>query len=205
MPIKKDKKDKRKKVVKQKQKQKQSQSVVVNVVAPVRRRRTKPKPLVVPQRPTFIQTFSPQSQPQFNVPTIQGQGQTLSQGIRLGGREKEGTYARADAQPIQQATPYFEAIPIPIPADSNIGRHIQDPLIPFMEASGGSKAGRPKKYNTEAERRLAKIEASKRFREKERRRKVEEAISEAPNRIIRRNLIDDDAITDLNTFMKKTE
>ena len=114
MPIKKDKKDKKKgkdkkKIVKQKQAQKQSQSVVVNVVAPVRRRRTKPK-LVVPQRPTFIQSFQPQ--PQFNVPTIdqlarQGQAQDQlvaqgqSQGIRLGGREP---VAKAEFyEPIQEA------------------------------------------------------------------------------------------------------
>tara|TARA_R110002126_G_scaffold191671_2_gene339838 strand:+ start:8130 stop:8780 length:651 start_codon:yes stop_codon:yes gene_type:complete len=201
----KDKKDKREKKEKEKkekkrvkkevlkQKQKQSQSVVVNVVAPVRRRRTKPKPLVVPQRPTFIQTFQPQ--PQFNVPTIdqlvsQGQGQ----GIRLGGREP----ALAKTEFYE---PVKEAIAVPFEADSNIGRHTQEPLVPFMEVKG--KAGRPKKYNTDDEKRLAKIEASKRFREREKRRKEEEAIREAPNRIVRRNLIDDEAITDLQDFMNR--
>lgn len=192
MPIKKDKKRDKKKDKKKvvKQKQKQSQSVVVNVVAPVRRR-SRPKPkLEVPVRPTFIQSFQPQ--PQFNVPTIdQLVTQSQSQGIRLGGRE-----------PVAKAEfyePIKEAIALPFEADSNIGRHIQEPLI------SPSKAGRPKKYNTDEERRLAKLEASKRFREKEKRRKVEEAIREAPNRIIRRNLIDDEAVTDLQDYMKKTD
>ena len=201
MPIKKDKKDKKKgkdkkKIVKQKQAQKQSQSVVVNVIKEKVRRRSRPKPkLEVPVRPTFIQSFQPQ--PQFNVPTIdQLVTQAQSQGIRLGGRE-----------PIAKAEfyePVKEAIALPFEADSNIGRHIQEPLIePFMEVK--SKAGRPKKYNTDEERKLAKIEASKRFREKEKRRKEEEAIREAPNRIIRRNLIDDEAISDLNDYMKKID
>lgn len=199
MPIKKDKKkDKRKdkkKIVKQKQAQKQSQSVVVNVIKEkVKRRRPKPK-LEVPVRPTFIQSFQPQ--PQFNVPTIDQlvtQGQ--AQGIRLGGRE-----------PVAKAEfyePINEAIALPFEADSNIGRHIQEPLIePFMEVK--SKAGRPKKYNTDDERRLAKLEASQRFREKEKRKKQEGAIREAPNMIIRRNLIDDEAVTDLQDYMKKTD
>lgn len=198
MPIKKDKKDKKKgkdkkKIVKQKQAQKQSQSVVVNVVREkVKRRRSRPKPrLEVPVRPTFIQSFQPQ--PQFNVPTIdQLETQGQAQGIRLGGRE-----------PVAKAEfyePIKEAIALPfVEADSNIGRHIQEPL------TSPSKAGRPKKYNTEEERRLAKLEASRRFRENQKRKKQEEAIREAPNRIIRRNLIDDEAITDLNSFMKKTE
>ena len=198
MPIKKDKKDKKKgkdkkKIVKQKQAQKQSQSVIVNVVREkVKRRRSRPKPrLEVPVRPTFIQSFQPQ--PQFNVPTIdQLATQGQAQGIRLGGRE-----------PVAKAEfyePIKEAIALPfVEADSNIGRHIQEPL------TSPSKAGRPKKYNTEEERRLAKLEASRRFRENQKRKKQEEAIREAPNRIIRRNLIDDEAITDLSDYMKKTE
>tara|TARA_R110002050_G_scaffold277589_1_gene423340 strand:+ start:908 stop:1498 length:591 start_codon:yes stop_codon:yes gene_type:complete len=196
MPIKKDKKkDKKgkdkKKIVKQKQAQKQSQSVIVNVIKEKIKRRSRPKPkLEVPVRPTFIQSFQPQ--PQFNVPTIdQLATQVQAQGIRLGGRE-----------PVAKAEfyePIKEAIALPFDADSNIGRHIQEPLIEK------GKAGRPKKYNTDEERRLAKLEASKRFRDNQKRRKQEEAIREAPNRIIRRNLIDDEAITDLQDFMKKTD
>jgi len=196
MPIKKDKKkDKKrdkKKVVKQKQAQKQTQSVVVNVIKEKVKRRSRPKPkLEVPVRPTFIQSFQPQ--PQFNVPTIdQLVTQAQSQGIRLGGRE-----------PVAKAELYEpmvkEAIALPFEADSNIGRHIQEPL------PSPSKAGRPKKYNTEEERRLAKLEASRRFRENQKRRKQEEAIREAPNQIIRRNIIDDEAITDLQDYMKKTD
>ncbi len=206
MPIKKDKKkDKKKgkdkkKIVKQKQAQKQSQSVVVNVIKEKVRRRSRPKPkLEVPVRPTFIQSFQPQ--PQFNVPTIdqlarQGQAQDQlvaqgqSQGIRLGGREP---VAKAEFyEPIQ------EVVSLPfVEADSNIGKHHHEPIQ--------SRVGRPKKYNTEEEKRLARLEASKRFRDKQKRLKAEEKARNAPNMIERRNIIDDEAITDLNDYMKKTE
>ena len=144
----------------------------------------------VPVRPTFIQSFQPQ--PQFNVPTIdQLATQVQAQGIRLGGRE-----------PVAKAEfyePIKEAIALPFDADSNIGRHLQEPL------TSPSKAGRPKKYNTEEEKRLARLEASKRFRDKQRRLKDEAKARNAPNTIERRNIIDDEAITDLNDFMKKTD
>ena len=196
MPIKKDKKKPLKKRVKKeviKQTQKQTQSVVVNIVKGTdKRRRAKPKPKeVVATR--FIQTFQPQ--PQFNGLTMDQlypQGQPQGQGIRLGGRE-----------PVAKAEfyePIKEAIALPfVEADSNVGRHLQEPL------TSPSKAGRPKKYNTEEEKRLARLEASKRFRDKQRRLKDESKARNAPNTIERRNIIDDEAITDLNDFMKKTE
>ena len=195
MPIKKDKKDKKKPLKKRvkkevvKQTQKQTQSVVVNVVKEkVRRRRAKPKEVVATR---FIQTFQPQ--PIFNAPPtmdqLYPQGQPQGQGIRLGGREKAEFY-----EPIKEAI----ALPF-VEAESNIGRHLQEPL------TSPSKAGRPKKYNTEEEKRLARLEASKRFRDKQKRLKAEEKARNAPNMIERRNIIDDEAITDLNDFMKKTE
>ena len=197
MPIKKDKKkDKKrdkKKVVKQKQAQKQTQSVVVNVLKEKAKRRSRPKPKeVVATR--FIQTFQPQ--PIFSAqPTMDQlypQGQPQAQGIRLGGREKE---AKAEFY-----EPIKEAIALPfVEAESNIGRHLQEPL------TSPSKAGRPKKYNTEEERRLAKLEASRRFRDKQKRLKDEARARNAPNMIERRNIIDDEAISDLNDYMKKTE
>lgn len=195
MPIKKDKKKDKKPLKKRvkkevvKQTQKQTQSVVVNVIKEKAKRRSRPKPKeVVATR--FIQTFQPQ--PQFNVPTMDQlypQGQPQAQGIRLGGREKAEFY-----EPIKEAI----ALPF-VEADSNIGRHLQEPL------TAPSKAGRPKKYNTEEEKRLARLEASKRFRDKQKRLKDEAKARNAPNMIERRNIIDDEAITDLNDFMKKTE
>jgi len=196
MPIKKDKKDKKKPLKKRvkkevvKQTQKQTQSVVVNVMKEKVKRRSRPKPKeVVATR--FIQTFQPQ--PIFNAPPpmdqLYPQGQPQAQGIRLGGREKAEFY-----EPIKEAI----ALPF-VEAESNIGRHLQEPL------TSPSKAGRPKKYNTEEERRLARLEASKRFRDKQKRLKEEAQARNAPNQIIRRNIIDDEAISDLNEFMKKTE
>ena len=195
MPIKKDKKDKKKPLKKRvkkevvKQTQKQTQSVVVNVVKEKVKRRSRPKPKeVVATR--FIQTFQPQ--PIFNVPTMDQlfpRGQPQAQGIRLGGREKAEFY-----EPIKEAI----ALPF-VEAESNIGRHLQEPL------TSPSKAGRPKKYNTEEEKRLARLEASKRFRDKQKRLKAEEQARNAPNIIERRNIIDDEAISDLNSYMKKTE
>lgn len=196
MPIKKDKKDKKKKPPKKrvkkevvKQTQKQTQSVVVNVVKEKVKRRSRPKPKeVVATR--FIQTFQPQQPLQVNTPfTDQLYPQGQAQGIRLGGREKAEFY-----EPIKEAI----ALPF-VEAESNIGRHLQEPL------TSPSKAGRPKKYNTEEEKRLARLEASKRFRDKQKRLKDEARAREAPNMIERRNIIDDEAITDLNDYMKKTE
>tara|TARA_R110002020_G_scaffold360048_2_gene572730 strand:- start:78 stop:689 length:612 start_codon:yes stop_codon:yes gene_type:complete len=203
MPIKKDKKkDKKKgkdkkKIVKQKQAQKQSQSVVVNVIKEkVKRRRPVAKPVVATR---FIQTFTTPQPPQFNAPITGGlvpNGQ--GQGIRLGGREP---VAKAEFyEPIREAV----ALPF-VEADSNIGRHIQEPLKPTPPTGDKKKAGRPRKYNTEEERRLAKLEASKRFRENKKREAEEKAIREAPNMIERRNLIDDEAITELQDYMKKTD
>ncbi len=198
MPIrkdkKKDKKPPRKRVKKEvvKQTQKQTQSVVVNVVKEKAKRRSRPKPKeVVATR--FIQTFQPQQPLQVNTPfTDQLYPQGQAQGIRLGGRE-----------PVAKAEfyePIKEAMSLPfVEAESNIGRHLQEPL------TSPSKAGRPKKYNTEEERRLARLEASKRFRDKQKRLKDEARAREAPNMIERRNIIDDEAISDLNSFMKKTE
>ena len=195
MPIKKDKKKDKKPLKKRvkkevvKQTQKQTQSVVVNVIKEKAKRRSRPKPKeVVATR--FIQTFQPQ--PQFNGLTMDQlypQGQPQAQGIRLGGREKAEFY-----EPIKEAI----ALPF-VEADSNIGRHLQEPL------TSPSKAGRPKKYNTEEEKRLARLEASKRFRDKQKRLKDEAKARNAPNMIERRNIIDDEAITDLNDFMKKTD
>tara|TARA_R110000803_G_scaffold145358_2_gene211187 strand:- start:661 stop:1257 length:597 start_codon:yes stop_codon:yes gene_type:complete len=198
MPIKKDKKDKKKPLKKRvkkeviKQTQKQTQSVVVNVIKEkVKRRRAKPKPVVATR---FIQTFQPQQQLQANMPftdQLYPQGQPQGLGIRLGGREP---VAKAEfyEPPIQ------EAVSLPfVEAESNIGKHHHEPIQ--------SRVGRPKKYNTEEEKRLARLEASKRFRDKQRRLKDEAKARNAPNMIERRNIIDDEAITDLNDFMKKTE
>ena len=222
----KDKKDKKEKKEKEKkkrvkkevvkQKQKQSQSVVVNVVAPVRRRRTKPK-LVVPQRPTFIQSFQPQ--PQFNVPTIdqlvsQGQGQTLGGRVR---EEPLRTLPIAIARPIPFNEDPLVLRPMPFTDELLRKTDLQrqpvakpvkakpvkaKPIEPFMEM-GGRRVGRPSLNRTEEEKKLAAIEASKRFRDRKRREREEDAIREAPNMIERRNLIDDEAITDLTNFMKK--
>ena len=200
MPIrkdkKKDKKPPKKRVKKEvvKQTQKQTQSVVVNVIKEkVKRRRAKPKPKeVVATR--FIQTYSPQQQLQANMPftdQLFPQGQPQGQGIRLGGREP---VAKAEfyEPPIQ------EAVSLPfVEADSNIGKHHHEPIQ--------SRVGRPKKYNTEEEKRLARLEASKRFRDKQKRLKDEAKARNAPNMIERRNIIDDEAISDLNSYMKKTE
>lgn len=196
MPIRKDKKDKKKKPPRKrvkkevvKQTQKQTQSVVVNVVKEnVKRRRARPKPKeVVATR--FIQTFQPQQQLQANMP-FTDQLFPQGQGIRLGGREP---VAKAEFyEPIQ------EAVSLPfVEAESNIGKHHHEPIQ--------SRVGRPKKYNTEEEKRLARLEASKRFRDKQKRLKEEAKARNAPNMIERRNIIDDEAITDLNSFMKKTE
>ena len=200
MPIRKDKKDKKKPLKKRvkkevvKQTQKQTQSVVVNVIKEkVKRRRAKPKPKeVVATR--FIQTYSPQQQLQANMPftdQLFPQGQPQGQGIRLGGREP---VAKAEfyEPPIQ------EAVSLPfVEADSNIGKHHHEPIQ--------SRVGRPKKYNTEEEKRLARLEASKRFRDKQKRLKDEAKARNSPNMIERRNIIDDEAISDLNSYMKKTE
>ena len=206
MPIKKDKKkDKKKgkdkkKIVKQKQAQKQSQSVIVNVIKEKVKRRSRPKPkLEVPVRPTFIQSFQPQ--PQFNVPTIdqlarQGQAQDQlvrqgqAQGIRLGGREP---VAKAEFyEPIQ------EAISLPFEADSNIGRHIQEPLVPTPPAEKQKpkkSVGAPRKYFTPEEVALAKKEASKRHREKVKRLAEEEAIRKASNQIEAEKIKQDEKVT----------
>ena len=185
---KKKQKDKKKKEV-VKQTQKQSQNVIVNVVKEVKRRRPVAKP-VAPVRPTFIQSFTtPQPQQQ---PVLYPQGQ--EQGIRLGGREKAEFYE-----------PVKEAIALPfVEADSNIGRHRQEPLEPFMEVKKG-KAGRPKIYNTDEERRLAKLENSRRFRDREKRRKEEERARNAPNMLERRNIINDEAITELQEFFRRDD
>ena len=196
MPIKKDKKkDKKKgkdkkKIVKQKQAQKQSQSVIVNVIKEKVKRRSRPKPkLEVPVRPTFIQSFQPQ--PQFNVPTIdQLARQGQSQGIRLGGREP---VAKAEFyEPIQ------EAISLPFEADSNIGRHIQEPLVPTPPAEKQKpkkSVGAPRKYFTPEEVALAKKEASKRHREKVKRLAEEEAIRKASNQIEAEKIKQDEKVT----------
>ena len=73
-----------------------------------------------------------------------------------------------------------------------------------MEVKKG-KAGRPKIYHSDEERRLANIEAGRRFRDREKRRKEEERARNAPNMLERRNIINDEAITDLQDFMKKTD
>ena len=222
----KDKKDKKEKKEKEKkkrvkkevvkQKQKQSQSVVVNVVAPVRRRRTKPK-LVVPQRPTFIQSFQPQ--PQFNVPTIdqlvsQGQGQTLGGRVR---EEPLRTLPIAIARPIPFNEDPLVLRPMPFTDELLRKTDLQrqpvakpvkakpvkaKPIEPFMEM-GGRRVGRPSLNRTEAEKKLAAKEAKKRYNDRKKREREERAIREAPNMIERRNLIDDEAITDLTNFMKK--
>ncbi len=186
---KKKQKDKKKKEV-VKQTQKQSQNVIVNVVKEVKRRRPVAKP-VAPVRPTFIQSFTtPQPQQQ---PVMYTQGQ--EQGIRLGGREKAEFYE-----------PVKEAIALPfVEADSNIGRHRQDPLKPTPPSKERGSVGRPKIYNTDEERRLAKLENSRRFREREKRRKEEERARNAPNMLERRNIINDEAITELQDFFRRDD
>lgn len=184
---KKKQKDKKKKEV-VKQTQKQSQNVIVNVVKEVKRRRPVAKPVVATR---FIQSFTtPQPQQQ---PVLYPQGQ--EQGIRLGGREKAEFYE-----------PVKEAIALPfVEADSNIGRHRQDPLKPTPPSAERGSVGRPKIYNTDEERRLAKLENSRRFREREKRRKAEEEARNAPNMLERRNIINDEAITELQDFFRKDD
>ena len=235
-------KEKKKRVKKEvvKQKQKQSQSVVVNVVAPVRRR-SRPKPkLVVPQRPTFIQTFQPQ--PQFNVPTT---NQLVPDGQRLGVRVREAPAPMDVATPVAIATrlPFadelltkselrkarraeryeepFKKKPKPVKATpvKAVPKPLKQKLIlkeppfkakpvpmeeeymePFMEM-GGRGVGRPSLNRTPEEKKLAAKEAKKKFNDKKKREKQEAEIREATNMIERRNLIQEEAITDINDFM----